>query len=260
MSLDRVPVVARQHEYHLVPDRSRWLDFEVQQIQEVYAHYAGQPDKVPVPPLYGAEAEAGGRPVLGYTIRRRARRCTIERTTGRVSDYAGSDVFLSLVEPARLDESRDEGVAELSVRALCTNRHLPEQLPSAPTGVRPTRFGRGGGGRFPLRRRHAARGHLYRRPTAPREAVVSAMRSRTETAHTGAVAWRLINILSLNHLGLVSRGAGGNAEALREVLMLFANLKDSAVERGIRGVRSVDSRPVIRRLAQRTGTGTAARH
>ncbi|MCK2056117.1 type VI secretion system baseplate subunit TssF [Methylobacterium sp. 37f] len=247
MSLDRVPVVARQHEYHLVPDRSRWLDFEVQQIQEVYAHYAGRADKVRVPPLYGDESQPGGRPALGYTIRRRSRRRTnAERTHGVASDYTGSDVFLSLVEPIQIDSAADEGVVELSVRALCTNRHLPEQLP----------IGEG-----------AADFHFIddtqltvtcaAGPTAPREAVVSAMRSRTETAHTGAVAWRLVNILSLNHLGLVARGAGGNAEALREILMLFADLKDSAVERRIRGVRSIDSRPVVRRLTRRTGTGIA---
>ncbi|MFD0936298.1 type VI secretion system baseplate subunit TssF, partial [Methylobacterium trifolii] len=74
---------------------------------------------------------------------------------------------------------------------------------------------------------------------------------------TGAVSWRLISLLSLNPLGLVQRGAGRGAEGQREALMLFADLSDSAVERRIRGVRSVDSRPVVRRLRQRIGTGTA---
>ncbi len=151
--LGSVPVVARQHEYHLVPDRSRWLDFEVQQIQEVYAHYAGRADKVRVPPLYGDESQPGGRPALGYTIRRRSRRRTnAERTHGVASDYTGSDVFLSLVEPIRIDSAADEGVVELSVRALCTNRHLPEQLPI------------GEGLPISTHRRHATHGDLRRRP------------------------------------------------------------------------------------------------
>ena len=86
---------------------------------------------------------------------------------------------------------------------------------------------------------------------------MSQLRSRSETASIGTVTWRLINMLSLNHLGLVERGAGKNAAALREMLSLFADLADSATERKIRGMRSVDSRPVVRRIRERTGSGAA---
>ncbi|WP_342165048.1 type VI secretion system baseplate subunit TssF [Methylobacterium sp. SD21] len=245
MSLDRVPVVARQHEFHLVPDRSRSLDFEVHQVLEVHAHRTGMSHKVAVPPLYAASREAGREPGLAYAIRRLPRRRTgAERSYGHVSDYAGTDVFLSLVEPDRLDDER--GVAELSVRALCSNRHLPEQLP---VGERPVDFHFLDDASLTV--------VCLNGPTRPREAVVAPLRSRTETAFTGSVAWRLINILSLNHLGLVSRGAGRGAEALREVLMLFADLSQGSTERRIRGVRVIDSRPVNRRLRRRTGTGTA---
>ena len=86
------------------------------------------------------------------------------------------------------------------------------------------------------------------------------LRSRSETAHQGTVTWRLINMLSMNHLGLVERGGGKNAAALREMLSMFADLADSATERKIRGIRSVDSRPVVRRVRERTGIGAGARH
>src|SRR5262249_22184883 len=36
---DRVVVRANQHEYHIVPDRSRYLDFEPHRILDVFAHY-----------------------------------------------------------------------------------------------------------------------------------------------------------------------------------------------------------------------------
>ena len=81
--------------------------------------------------------------------------------------------------------------------------------------------------------------------------------ARAESVHTGAVAWRLINLLSLNHLGLTERGAGHNGLALREVLSLFADLSDPAIERRIRGVKSVASRPVVRRVRHKHGTGAA---
>src|SRR5262249_13760076 len=81
---------------------------------------------------------------------------------------------------------------------------------------------------------------------------------RSEIAYGGRVAWRLINMLSLNHLGLVDRGAGKDGQALREMLALFGDLADSATERKIRGVRSVDSKPVVRRV-RRPGGGATAR-
>nr|WP_204262699.1 type VI secretion system baseplate subunit TssF [Methylobacterium sp. BTF04] len=244
MTLDRVQVDARQHEYHLVADRSRNLDFEPHRILQVFAHLPGRPDKVPVRPLYAPSTAADGG-ALSYTVRRLPRRRSgKERAYGSVSDYTGTEMFLSLIEPARLDA--ESGVAELSVRALCSNRHLPELLPVGQAGV-DFRFSDDG----------ALAVVCAAGPTRPREPVVAQLRGRSETLFTGAVSWRLISLLSLNPLGLVQRGAGRGGEALREALMLFADLADSAVERRIRGVRSVDSRPVVRRLRQRIGTGTA---
>ncbi len=94
-------------------------------------------------------------------------------------------------------------------------------------------------------------------PTPPREPVVAQLRSRSETAHTGTVTWRLVNMLSTNHLGLVERGAGRNAQALRETLSMFADMNDAITERRIRGVRSVDSQPIVRRIRERAGVGAA---
>lgn len=245
MTMDRVPVKARQHEYHLVPDRSRYLDFEPHRILDVFAHYPGRPDKVPVQPLYSGSGDGGSPSGLAYTVRRMPRRrSTRERTYGATSDYTGTDMFLSLLEPAGLDG--DPRVAELSVRALCSNRHLPEQLPIGE-----------GGADFRLSEDATLDVMCVAGPTVPREPIVSQLRSRTETVSTGAVTWRLINMLSLNHLGIVGRGGGAGGRALREVLTLFADLTDSATERRIRGIRNIDSRAVVRRLRQRTGTGTA---
>jgi type VI secretion system protein ImpG len=244
-TLDRIPVQSRHHEYHVVPDRSRYLDFEPHRILQVYAHYAGGRDRVPVPPLYSAIEGRSGQVGLAYTVRRLPRRRTVEEQKyGAASDYTGTDVFISLVEPTGVDG--EPGVAELSVRALCSNRHLPEHLPVGQ-----------GGADFRFLDNVVLDVVCASGPTPPREPVVSQLRSRSEVAHTGAVTWRLINVLSLGHLGLVERGAGRNGQSLREILGLFADLSDSATERRIRGVRSIDSRPIVRRLRQRTGIGAA---
>jgi len=243
---DRVVVRANQHEYHIVPDRSRYLDFEPHRIVDVFAHYPGGQEKVPVPPLYAASLDvAVTDPKLSYTVRRLPRRRTVEeKKYGKSSDYTGTDMFISLLEPAGVND--DTSVAELSVRALCSNRHLTEHLPVGE-----------GGADFRLLEDVTLDVVCVAGPTLPREPVVTQHWSRSETAYTGTVAWRLINMLSLNQLGLVERGAGKDGQSLREMLGMFGDLADSATERKIRGVRSVDSAPVVRRVHRASGSATA---
>jgi type VI secretion system protein ImpG len=243
---DRIALKSSQHEYHVVPDRSHYLDFEPHRLLEVYAHHPGGRDKVPVKPLYSASLagsqSAGG---LHYTVRRLPRRRTVEeKRAGLSSDYTGTDMFISL--SALGGEDDDAAVSELSVRALCSNRHLTEHLP---IGI--------GGADFRLIDDVTLDLLCVAGPTPPREPIVAQLRSRSEVAHAGTVAWRLVNMLSTNHLGLIERGAGRNAQALRETLSMFAEMTDAATERRIRGVRDVDSRSIVRRIRQRSGIGAA---
>jgi type VI secretion system protein ImpG len=243
---DRIPVKSNQHEYHVVPDRSHYLDYEPHRLLDVYAHYPGGRDKVPVAPLYSASLEGAQHDSgLYYTVRRLPRRRTVEeKRIGISSDYTGTDMFISL--SALGGEDDDSAIAELSVRALCSNRHLTEHLP---IGV--------GGADFRLLDDFTLDLVCVAGPTSPREPIVAQLRSRGETAHTGTVTWRLVNMLSTNHLGLVERGGGRNAQALRETLAMFAEMTDSVTERRVRGIRNVDSRPIVRRLRQRSGVGAA---
>jgi type VI secretion system protein ImpG len=242
---DRIAVKSNFYEYHVVPDRSRYLDFEPHRIIDVFAHLPGEKDKIPIRPLYSASMD-GTAPLdqgMFYTVRRVPRRRTgEERRFGTASDYTGTDMFISFVEPSGIDGRG--AVAELSIRALCSNRHLTEQLPVGQ-----------GGADFRLLDDVALDIACVAGPTPPREPVVSQLRTRSETASLGTVTWRLVNMLSMNHLGLVARGAGKNALALREVLTMFADMADAITERKIRGIRTIDSRDVIRRVRERTGIG-----
>jgi type VI secretion system protein ImpG len=243
---DRVLLKSSQHEYHVVPDRSHYLDYEPHRLLELYAHYAGGREKALVRPLYSASLEgphhASG---LYFTVRRLPRRRTVEeKRAGASSDYTGTDMFISLSALGGADD--DSAIAELSVRALCSNRHLTEHLP---IGI--------GGADFRLIDDVTLDLVCVAGPTPPREPIVTQLRGRGEVAHTGTVAWRLVNMLSTNHLGLVERGAGRDAQALRETLSMFAEMTDAATERRIRGIRDVDSRPIVRRIRQRSGVGAA---
>ncbi|MBR0800728.1 type VI secretion system baseplate subunit TssF [Bradyrhizobium jicamae] len=243
---DRIPLKSSQHEYQVVPDRSHYLDYEPHRLLDVYAHYPGGREKVRVEALYSASLEAPPqRSGLYFTVRRLPRRRTVEeKRIGLFSDYTGTDMFISLSALGGTDD--DAAIAELSVRALCSNRHLTEHLP----------IGEGGAD---LRLVDDLTLDLVcvAGPTLPREPIISQLRSRSETAHTGTVTWRLVNMLSTNHLGLVERGAGRNAQALRETLSMFADMNDAVTERRITGVRKVDSRPIVRRVRQHGGAGLA---
>ncbi len=244
---DRIPIKSNTHEYHIVPDRSRYLEYEPHRVLDVYAHFPAEKDKQPVRPLYSAAVDRTTASVEGlyFTVRRLPRRRTVEeKAYGTASDYTGTDMFISLLEPGELNGKKS--AAELSVRALCSNRHLTEHLPVGQ-----------GGADFRLLDDTSLNLVCVAGPTRPREPVISQMRTRSEIASLGVITWRLINMLSLNYLGLVERGAGKNAAALREMLSLFADLFDDATERKIRGIRSVESRPVVRRVRERAGSGAA---
>jgi type VI secretion system protein ImpG len=242
-TLDRIPVKSNQYEFPVIPDRSRLLDYEANRVTKVFAHIPGAPQKVAVEPLYSAMA-ARSATGLSYTIRRLPRRRTIEeKKYGPVSDYAGTDVFLSLGEHSDPDELLR--VAELSVEALCSNRHLAGQLPVGESGAD-----------FRFLDDVELDVRCIAGPTPAREPCLTALDGKGMGISTGEVAWRLINMLSLNHLGLIDR-AGDGAMALRETLALFGDLADSATDRKIRGVRSLNVRPIVRRLRQAQGAAAA---
>jgi len=246
MNTDRITVRPNQQEYHVVPNKSRYLEYEPHQIKEVYAHYPGAKEKVPVYPLYSVPPyDAPTQNTLFFTMRRLPRRRTVgERKYGSSSDYTGMDMYLSLSENAGIDD--DVSISEISVRALCTNRHLTEHLPVGE-----------GGADFRFLENVNLEIKCVSGPTPPRGPLARAMRSRSESTFAGTITWRLINMLSLNQMGLLERGAGKGGESLREILSLFADLTDNAIERSIRGIRSVDSKPIVRRIRQRGGVGAA---
>jgi len=137
-------------------------------------------------------------------------------------------------------------VAEISLRAWCSNRHLAENLPVGQ-----------GGADFILEENTNLKVSCISGPTPPRDPVTFTSEGTGAQNHRTTAEWRLINMLSLNHMGLSSKGASDSAATLREVLSLFANLADSATERRIRGIKSVESRPINRRVRQRDGAGVA---
>ncbi|MEM8812113.1 MAG: type VI secretion system baseplate subunit TssF [Pseudomonadota bacterium] len=246
MTCGRVPIRRQDHEYHIVPDRSRYLDFEAHQVIDVFAHYSGETEKVRVYPLYSApKANIPIHEALYFTVRRLPRRRTDnERRYGLLASYTGSELFLSLREPTALDD--DHRVKELSVRCYCSNRHLTEHLPVGESGAD---FFLIDDVKLPF--------SCVAGPTKPTESIAFLERKQRVKEPSGAILWKLINILSLNHLGLVDRSPEEGADALRELIAIFADLSDYVTERRVRGIQSISSKPLVRRLRQSNGFNAA---
>ena len=246
MNTARVQVKSTQNEYHVVTDRSRHLDFEVLKINKAFAHFAGNSEKREIHPLFaGPPLDVSDAATIFYTLRRLPRRRSQDELRfGQPSSYSGTDTFLTLTNHAQRNDGLN--VAEVSLRAWCSNRHLAEHLP----------VGKGGAD-FILEEMTNLKVTCINGPTPPRDPVTFVSDAAATQSHRSTASWRLINMLSLNHMGLTSKGTEDSAAALREVLSLFANLGDTATERRIRGIKSVESRPINRRVRQKDGAGVA---
>lgn len=240
---DRIEIDTNRHEYHLVPDRSEPVNFEAHRVLEAYLHYPGRAEKRELLPLYLStinQASRNGASEVYYSIRRVPRkRSEAEKSRASIDDYVGSEIYISTTSP---NEEAGEGRLQVSAVALCSNRHLADIIPVGQQEWE-----------FKFRENTELVTSAVVPPTRPRESLLMMKNDVLRDAGMGPTAWKLINVLSLNHFGL----SDPDGAALREVLSLFADTKDPVVVRRILGVRHISSRPVIRRLQQRLGVGVA---
>ena len=224
---DRIHVSESSYEYHVVPDRTRPLDFEVYQVTEVVGHGVGADSERTFLPFYAAYSTDEEHQQSAYfTTRREPRLVTpASRRRGVRSSYIGSEVFLALVDSAQAPFSGD--LRQLSIRTLCTNRDLVLQMP---VGITRSDF------------------TLDAAAPVARVRVVSGPSRPYAPLADGAVAWRAISHLSLNYLSLVDSTMQEGAAALRDLLGLYASSGDPSAKKQIEGIRSVRVGPVVRRL------------
>ncbi|PKL96536.1 MAG: type VI secretion system baseplate subunit TssF [Gammaproteobacteria bacterium HGW-Gammaproteobacteria-8] len=233
---DRIHVTERDPELHVIPDRTRPMDFEIHTIESVQGFRTGVHEGDVFKPFFWSHDRVAARGHSAfYTQRREPRRLSSrQQRDGARSSYVGSEVFLTLVDGHHAPYP--ESIRQLAVTALCSNRDLPLHMPvgeyndfsllsSAPvTGV-----------------------ECLKGPTRPRARFTP-----------GDTRWRLISHLSLNYLSLLNDRNGNGAASLREMLELYADLSDSAIRRQVEGVSSIEAESIIRRLPM-AGPLTAGR-
>src|SRR5690606_20495648 len=187
---DRSRLSVRVNEYHVVPDRTRPIDFEVHAITQVGAFASGTEAQREFFPFYECTERAAHDDGTAYYLVHRQPRLSSTRklATGPRSTYAGSEVFVSLVDgnegPYRPD------LKQLALSTLCTNRDLPFHMS---VGEGRTDFFLGSGARVEA-------GRCVAGPAPPRPPIAF-----------GAMSWRLVSHLSVNYLSLLDSPDGRGA-------------------------------------------------
>lgn len=223
---DRIHVSGTSSEFHVVPDRTRPLDYEVHSILEVQGYGAGVDSEWRFLPFYNAFHAEDRSHKTYYALQREPRLLSEKQhRDGTRTAYIGTEVYLSVVDANEAPYADD--LRQLGVRALCTNRDLPVLI----------RLG-------------DAKGDLTLEQTAPVKSlrVVKGPSRPGSALREANLAWKLINQLSLNHLSLTETDPEQGAAALRSILRLYASTADAGAQRQVDGLRSLTVKPVVRRL------------
>ncbi len=226
---DRIHLTDESNEYHVVPDRTRPLDYEVYQLNKVTGHGTGSVQEREFSPFYAANDLSKTSEHAAYFTLRRQRRLisSSQRQHGPRSSYFGSETYVSLIDANEAPYSSN--LRQLGITTLCTNRDLPLQMP---VGKGNTDFTMESGA--PVESVRCLAG-----PSRPKPSLAYAQ---------GETAWRLISHLSLNYLSLIDTGEEHGAAALRELLTLYGDSSEAPIRKQIEGVKSISSRTVTRRI------------
>ncbi len=227
-AFDRIHMTNSDTEQYVTPNRTAPLDFEIFAIDRVLGVSGKDNEETEFRPFYSASdiTAAGESHPAYYTINRRMRqRNEKERLRGVRTSYLGSEVFLSLVDATQAPYAAS--LTQLAVTGLCTNRDLPLLLSTAGKDA----FHLPDGG-----------------PVLGISTIVSPTRPRPTIAQ-GETAWRLISHLSLNYLSITdTEGRQNGAEALRELIGLYAPTGDRVIAKQLEALRGVSTRPIVRRM------------
>ncbi|CAN5887370.1 type VI secretion system baseplate subunit TssF [soil metagenome] len=222
---DRIELNAAQPEFHLVPDRSRPLDFEVYSVKAIAGQQAQTTAAMDFRPLYQTLNEDEGNYGRYFSVRREPRLASdTSRKYGTRTPYVGTEVFVSLVDQNEAPYS--ETIRYLSVKALLTNRDLPCLVPR--NGVSDLAVSDS----IPV-----ASVGLIRPPSTPKSPFAQR-----------EIAWRLIRQLGFNHLPLADMPHREGAQALRDMLRLFVSIDNNVQRRQIESLIGSRIERVTRRL------------
>lgn len=223
---DRIHVTDNTHDYHVVADRTRPMDYEVYEVSSVLGYGVGNDSEQKFVPFYAAYHTESQEHAAYFSTQREPRLLSeAQKKNGFRSSYIGSEVFISLVDPQEAPYRND--LRQLSITTLCTNRDLPLQMPL-------------GAGKTDFSLDYAA-------PIDAIRCIKGPSRPHSPSSE-GATAWRFISHLSLNYLSLLNTDEQQGAVVLRQMLALYAGSAEPGIKKQIDALRSVRVQPTVRRL------------
>lgn len=224
---DRIHINTRDSEFHIVPDRTRPLDFEIYSVAEAIGIGTSADEEQEFMPFYSAkDSTMHNEDQAYYTLKRVPRMLSSKQIRkGPRSSYIGSETYISLVDGNEAPYRKN--LRQLAIQTMCTNRDLPLQMA---IGTGKTDF--------------------TMESSAPVESVrCIAGPSKPRASHAEKdTAWRLISHLSLNYLSLMDTDEKQGAASLRELLSLYGELAESHIKKQIDGVISIKAKAITRRV------------
>lgn len=233
---DRIHLNDKDYQYHVLPDRTRPMDYEVYDVTGVTGYGSGAEKEQTFLPFYAVRDMNNFLDHRAFfCIHREPRQLSAkQKASGPRSSYVGSEVYLSLVDSREAPFRSD--LRQLATNTYCTNRDLPLQMP---VGIGRTDFTMGAGA-----------------PVDSVRVVSGPTRPRTPFAF-GEQGWRLVSHLSLNYMSLVDNDEVQGAAALRQLLGLYGDVSEAATRKQVEGLKSVQAAPITRRLMSDFGVSYA---
>ena len=220
---DRIEIHTGATEFQVLPDKTRPRDYEVHSVRELRGHRADDSGgEIVFRPIYTTDHSDNGNHGRYFSVRR-----SPSSLTPGQSGYAGSEVFLSLVD--QHEAPYPDGLRGLSVKIMATNRDLPSLL--IRSGLNEL---------DPPDTSVVSRAAFIVNPTRPRPAYAE-----------DSLAWRLIRHLSFNYANLGGAGDGQGGRALVDYLNLMAPADQPEMLRQIEGLAACSLTPVTRKLPGR---------
>lgn len=225
MRSDRVPVSPGTNEYHLVPDRTKPLDYEVFSVNAAEGFGRDNTVEAEFRPFYSSIATDRSAHASYFSVRREPRtQSSLGHGKGPRSTYIGSEVFLSLVDQKEAPFSNT--LRQLGVDITATNRDLPLLVKVGSDNDLISIHS------FPVSGIRILHG-----PSRPAPAIPE-----------GEINWRLINQLSLNYRMLSESNAEETTGLLATLLSAYKPLGDPAIAKHAQSILSVSVKATTRRL------------